>query len=187
MMGGEKVAVDGAFEEWKSFKTSAGVELRYGPFPGALYWDIMSRALREFPDPVPPKKIIEVLDGTEEIDNLDDPEYMNALAAARMGRHGILGEAALEMCVEIMTDWEPIVERLTDRWVVEPPPADVRERKLWFLSKYALRTSKDWSIIRKIRTFSQIEDEEVQQRIEFFRGDVEGSESPGPDASGPST
>jgi len=87
-------------EEWRPFTTSAGVELRYGPFPSNMYWDIQARALEEHPDPEPPMKTIEVFDGTEEIEDTDDEAYKAELAAARLARFNLLGEASLEFCVE---------------------------------------------------------------------------------------
>jgi hypothetical protein len=56
---------------------------------------------------------------------------------------------------------------------------------VWFLAKYALRTKRDWDIVGKVQRFSQIEDEEVRKRVEFFRGDVAGPEGDGADAPGP--
>lgn len=171
---------------WKPFTTSAGIDLLYGPFPGALYWDIMARALELFPDPDPPMKTIEVVDGTEQVEDLDDQEYKTKLAQAQLERHGFMGEAMLEMCIKIVTpDWEKIAERIADKWLKDPLPDNTEDRKVWFLGKYALRTPKDWEIYSKIRRFSQIEDDEVRQRTEFFRGDVAGDEGTGPNAPRP--
>lgn len=172
-------------EEWKSFTTSAGVELRYGPFPSNMYWDIQNNALEQHPDPDPPMKEIKTFDGTEEIEDVENEEYKAQLAAARLARFNLLGEASLEFCVEVV-DW--------DRWREKLPriarytgtmPEDEDEQRVWFLAKYALRTRKDWDLIRLIQRFSQVEDEEVRRRVEFFRGDVEGDEDPGADAPEP--
>ncbi len=174
-------------EGWRRLTLSSGVEVEYGPFPANMYWDVQARALDDHPDPVPPKKTIEVLDGTEEVDDLEDPEYLTALNLARMARFNLLGEAALEFCVEVVDweRWEPKVERISKKYAKDPAPTDPDERRVWFLSKFALRTTKDWQIIRKVQSFSQIEDEEVRHRAEFFRGGVEGPEGDGTDAPGP--
>ena len=173
-------------DQWKTMPLSSRVAVRYGPFPDGLYWDIVSRALEEHPDPEPPTKEIQTVTGPETVEDLDNPEYQRELKAARNLRYASLGEAALEMCVEPEGDWEPIVLRIAKKWAKDPPPEDPLDRKVWFLTKYALRTRKDWGgLVGAITNFSQIEDEEVRQRVEFFRGDVAGAESDVPDAPGP--
>lgn len=171
---------------WKRFTLSSGIEVEYGPFPNNLYWDIQARALGEHPDPVPTKKRVETFDGDEEVDDLEDPEFKTKLAAARLARFNLLGEAALEFCVEIVApeDWEKTLQRLAKKYVRDPLPEDQVDRKVWYLAHFAMRTPQDWNLIRKIQSFSQIEDEEVRQRAEFFRRDVAGPEGDGADAPG---
>ena len=173
--------------EWKRLVFSSGVAVRYGPFPSGLYWDIMARALDEHPDPECPKKTVKVLTGTEEVDDPDDPTYQAGLAKARLARWNLLGEAALEFCVELdggLEQYEPTIGRLAKKYVKDPPPEDLVERKVWLLAKWAIRTPEDWKIIAKVQRFSQIEDEEVRQRAEFFPGEVEGAAGAGADAPG---
>ena len=172
---------------WKRMELSSGVLVQYGPFPQGLYWDIMSKALDEHPDPEVPKRTIEVLQGTEEIDDLENEEYQDALQKARLARYEILTRAALDLCVVIVgwpEEWAEAVCKAT-KYAAEPPPEDPDELKIWFLNKYGLRTREDWKLIGNIQRFSQIDDEEVRQRAEFFRGNVERPEDPGVDAPGP--
>ena len=176
-----------AGSDWKELEFSSGVKVIYGPFPQGLYWDIMSNALDEYPDPEVPKREIEVLIGTEEVDDLENPEYVAALNHARLARFGVLTKAVLDMCVEVEgwpEQWESAVEKAA-QYSADPPPEDPDKFKVWFLEKWAIRTREDWKIVGKVQRFSQIDDEEVRQRAEFFRGDVEGAESPGVDAPGP--
>jgi len=176
-----------AGSDWKELEFSSGVKVIYGPFPQGLYWDIMSNALDEYPDPEVPKKEIEVLTGTEEVDDLENPEYVAALNQARLARYGILSEAAFDLCVEVEgwpDEWTAAVKKAS-KYASDPPPEDPDELKVWFLTKYALRTTEDWKIVGFIQRFSQIDDEEVRRRAEFFRGDVEGAEDSGVDAPGP--
>ncbi len=176
-----------ATTEWKSLTFSSGVAVRYGPFPSGLYWDIMALALDEHPDPEPPKKAIKVVDGEEMVDDPDDPQYQAELGKARLARWNLLGEAVLEFCVEPeggMEQHEPTVARLAEHYVKDAPPSDPVGRKVWFLTKFAIRTAEDWKVVGKVQRFSQIEDDEVRQRAEFFRGDVAGTEGDGADAPG---
>jgi len=169
---------------------SSGVRVRYGPFPGSLYWDIMGKALDEHPDPEMPQKTIEVLGGTEEVDNPDDPEYKKALRVARNARFDLVGKAALELCVDVEGwpgEWEAVTDRLINEYgakVNGKVPETDEDRRLAFLLKYALRTDEDWKIVGRIQRFSQIDDEEVRRQAENFPGDVAGAEGAGPDAPG---
>ena len=176
-----------AGSDWKELEFSSGVKVLYGPFPHGLYWDIMSQALDEYPDPDVPKKEIAVLMGTEEVDDLENPEYQAALTQARLARFSILTKAALDMCVEVEgwpEQWEPAAKKAA-QYSADPPPEDPDEFKVWFLERWALRTREDWKVVGKIQRFSQIEDDEVRQRAEFFRRNMEGAEDPGVDAPGP--
>ena len=177
-----------AGSDWKEYECSSGVTVLYGPFPHGLYWDIMGRTLDEHPDPEPPKKTIEVLGGTEEVDDPEDPAYLAQLNAARLARANLLGEAVLETCVEPkggLDQYEPLIKRLEDKYVQDPAPEDETERRAWFLAKYVMRTTDDWKLIGKVQRFSQIDDEEVRRKAEQFPGDVEGPEGDGADAPGP--
>lgn len=173
--------------DWKEEELSSGVTVLYGPFPHGLYWDVMGRALEEHPDPEVPKKTIDVMDGTEEIDDPDDPAYKAALEKARLARWNLLGEAALELCVEVkdgLEPWEPVIGRIASKFATDPVPEDEIGRKAWFLAKFAMRTPEDWRLIGKIQRFSQIDDEEVRRKAEMFPGDVAGPEGDGADAPG---
>jgi len=173
-------------EDWKPFVTSAGVELRYGPFVAGMYHEIVARALELHPDPQVPRKSVDTFDGPEDVDDPDEPGYKAALQAARLARASFLGEAALDLCVEVVDwdAWRAQAERLARYVPGGKPPDDEQDLKVWFLARYALRTGDDWNLIRRIQSFSQIEDEEVRRRVEFFRRDVAGAEGAGADAPG---
>jgi len=160
-----------ATEEWKSYTLSSGVEVRYGPFVNNLYWELTDHALELHPDPDPPMKEIETFDGKETVDNLEDPEYKAALKVAQASRLNHIAEAALEFCVEVV-DWEKWKKKIRERIApkVGDPPEDEDELRVWFLGKYAMRTAKDWNLIKKIMAFSQIEEDDVRKRVEMFRG-----------------
>ena len=127
-----------AGSEWKEIEFSSGVKALYGPFPQGLYWDIMSRALDEYPDREMPKREIEVLGGTEEVDDDENPESLEALSQARLARYGILTQAALDLCVEVEgwpEQWEATLQRVATKYAADEMPEDPDERKVWFLTK----------------------------------------------------
>lgn len=170
-------------DNWKEHTFDSGVRVRYGPFPHGAYWDIMARALEEYPDPEVPMKTVEVVDGTEEMEDWENEGYKAEKRIAELARAEMMVDATLEWCIELVEDFEPAIERLKKKWVKDVPD-DPIDRKVWFLRKFAIRTTDDWNIIAKCRRYSQIEDEEVADRAEFFRGEVAGSEGAGADASG---
>jgi hypothetical protein len=176
-----------AGSDWKEFELSSGVTVLYGPFAHGLYWDIMEKALDEHPEPEVPQKTIQVLNGTEEVDDLENPEYVKAAAEARRAQFNLMADAVLELCVEVkggMGPWEGTIERIAAKYSTAPPPDDPKERQSWFLKKYGLRTAEDWKLIGKVQRFSQIDDDEVRLRAEQFPGDVAGPEGDGAAAPG---
>lgn len=164
---------------------SSGVMVRIRPFPPGLFESINSQAFRLYPDPVAPKKTIKVVDGTEEVDDLSNPDYLAAVEEVGRKRSGLLGEAVLDLCVEV--DIEPyaaIIKRL-EKYSGEFPD-DPEERKLKFLTDYALRTKGDYeSVMVSATTQTMIDDPEVAERIEFFRSQVAGAKANGTTPSSP--
>lgn len=168
---------------WKQMTMSSGVTVRYGPFPGSLYYDLMAKALEDHPDPEVPQKEIEVLGGTEWVDDEDEPAYKAELRKARNARWDLVGKMALDLCVEVpgweSGEWKDVTDRLIDVYgakVDGKVPETDAERRMAFLLKYAIRTAEDWEIVRKVQRFSIIDDEEVRRQAESFPGDVEGAE-----------
>lgn len=178
-----------AGSDWKEFELSSGITVLYGPFPAGMYWDIMDRALQDFADPEVPYRTIEVLGGTEEIEDPEDPEYQKALLKARQAQNKLMANAVLDFCVEVkggLGPWEDIIELIARKYasLSDPLPEDPRERQSWFLKKYAMKTADDWRLIGKVQSFSQIDDDEVRLRAEQFPGDVAGPEGDGAAAPG---
>jgi hypothetical protein len=177
-------------DNWKAMTMSSGVTVRYGQFPGSLYWDVMAKAFEDHPDPEVPQREIEVLGGTEMVDDEENPEYKVQLQVARNARFDLVGKMALELCVEPVgwpDEWVEETDRLVNVYGAKldgKVPETDTERRLAFLMKYAIRTADDWEVIGKIRRFSQIEEEDVRRQAETFPGDVEEPESSGPDAPG---
>lgn len=164
----------------------SGVTIYVRPFPPGLYEKIQARALIDHPDPVPPKKEIEVVDGTEIIDNPDDETYQAEVTAIERKRNEILGEAVYDLCVDIQDaeKWEPMVKRLEK--YQGPFPEDPDERKLEFLTSFALATAGDYErVMASAIGQTLIRDPEVSNRLQSFRGEMEGTADSDPNASGP--
>lgn len=157
---------------------SSGVTVRVLPFPAGLWDKINAQILEEYPDPIPPKKTITVLGGTEEVDDLDDPEYKEKAATTKKERDtasgNIIGEATLDLCVEVdLTPYTNIIKRLEK--YSGKFPADSDERRVRFLAEYALRSRGDYEVV----TFSAVTqmtigDKEVAGRISNFQDNLAG-------------
>lgn len=162
---------------------SSGVTIKILPFPAGLYRKIQKKAMQDHPEPDPPQKTIEVVDGTEEIDDIENEDYQAALAAAQTARNNLLLEAILDLCVEVDMDrWQPVVKRLAHYDV--DFPEDPIEQKIEFLNMYALRTRGDYELVTVIATAQTIaSDPEVAERIKTFRGQMARTASNGADAS----
>ena len=161
---------------------SSGVTVIVIPFPPGL----LQRINSDHPDPIPPKKTIKVLDGTEEVDNLKDESYVLEKEAVTTQRNSLLGEAVIELCVEV--DLSKYAKQITKlEHFTSPYPDDADERRMRFLQEYALRTRGDYEVvITSAITQIAISDEEVQERIATFqadlsRGSTNGAKAPGAD------
>lgn len=150
------------------------------PFPPGL----LQRINSDHPDPVPPKKTIQVLDGTEEVDNLKDEGYILEKEAVTTQRNSLLGEAVIELCVEVdLKLYAKEIKKLEK--YTSPYPDDTDERRMRFLQEYALRTRGDYEVvITSAITQIAISDEEVQERIKSFQSDMALSSTNGHKASG---
>ena len=159
---------------------SSGVTVIVIPFPPGL----LQRINSDHPDPVPPKKTIKVLDGTEEVDNLKDEGYILAKEDVTRERNSLLGEAVIELCVEVdVTKYASQIKKLEK--YTSPYPDDLDERRMRFLQEFALRTRGDYeTVITSAITQIAISDEEVQERIATFQSDLQRSPSNGAKAHG---
>jgi hypothetical protein len=155
------------------------------PFPAGLWEEINIRAFQDFPDVVPPKKTIEVLGGTEEVDDLENAQYKADVKRVGEQRTGLLLEAILDICPQLdLTEWEPRIKRLEK--YSRPFSDDPDERRIEFLTRYVLRTKSDYENLM-VGAVSQIlvDDPEVSARIQYFQSQVEGAAASITDAPGP--
>jgi len=166
---------------------SSGVQIKILPFPSQLYPKLNARALSEHPDPDPPTKTVEVVDGTEEVPDTENEDYQQALREAQSARQAILLEAILDFCVEVdMDKWEDEVARL-ERYIGQLPEDPV-ERKIEFLNQFALRTKGDYELVATTATAAMMTgNPEVAERLKSFRGQMaqpagDDADAPGPDA-----
>lgn len=152
---------------------SSGITVLMLPFPAGMWEEINVKAFQDFPDPVPPTRTIKVLDGTEEIEDKENPTYKADVDRVNKERTGLLLEAILDMCPQLdLTEWEPRIKRLEK--YSRPFSADPDDRRIEFLTRYVLRTKTDYEHLM-ISAVSQIlvDDPEVSARIEYFQSQVE--------------
>ena len=83
-----------------AYTTSNGVSLRIG----RIDRNVIDALALAFPMPVPPTKTVKVWGGTQEIDDEDDPRYVNDLVIRNLG----IAQQQLEImtpAIEILDDW----------------------------------------------------------------------------------
>lgn len=155
---------------------SSGITVRVLPFPAGLWDKINSQIQADYPDPVPPKKTIQVLGGTEEVDDLENPEYKQKALEVKTARDNangkIIGEATLDLCVQVdLAPYESAIKRLekyTDKF-----PTDPDERRIRFLTEYAMRSRGDYEAVTFLAvTQMAIGDKEVAERVNSFQDNV---------------
>jgi hypothetical protein len=150
----------------------------------ALAPGIIQQINKDNPDAIPPKKTITVLGGTEEVDNLDDPEYREKQKVVEATRNGKYGEAVIEFCLSVdLSKYDKTIKRLEK--IVSPYPDDPDERQTRFLYEYALKKADDYSlVITSALEQISISDKEVQERIATFQSNVQGNQTNGTAPSG---
>lgn len=155
---------------------SSGITVRVLPFPAGLWDKINSQIQVDYPDPVPPKKTIQVLGGTEEVDDLENPEYKQKALEVKTARDNasgkVIGEATLDLCVQVdLAPYENAIKRLekyTDKF-----PTDPDERRIRFLTEYAMRSRGDYEAVTFLAvTQMAIGDKEVAERVNSFQDNV---------------
>lgn len=169
----------------ETYTLSSGVTVQVVPFPAGLWEKINRKALHDFPDPEPPKKEITVVDGTEEVDDLLDPDYVSAKAEAERQRSNLLGEAIIDLCIQVdLSQYEAKIKHL-EKYDLEPYPEDNEEKRVRFLIDYALRTRGDYeTVMVSATTQMTISDPEVAERLKSFQREMEGTTDNGNSPSG---
>lgn len=164
---------------------SSGVTVHIVPFPADLMKDIDAYAFAQFPDPDPPKKTIKVVDGEELVDDLDNEEYKAEKDKAEAGRKKIVFDAFLDECVLVELElYERDIKRIEK--YTGPFPEDQSERKLKFLTKFAMRTVDDFKIVgNTVMRISGVNEERIATRRESFRPEMARPETNEAEASSP--
>ena len=151
----------------------------------ALAPKFLTRLQEDYPDPIPPKRTITVLGGTEEVDDLENPDYLEQKREVDTKRNTILLEAIIELCVSCdLTPHEGVIKRLEK--FTSPFPVDPDERRIRFLYEYALKTQLDYINIQAtaIEEIS-VSEEEVRERMNSFQSNMAWSTTNGSQTSSP--
>lgn len=184
--GPEVEIVDASKEEI----LSSGVKVTVLPFPARLHDSIKAKAQEKFPEPKPPKKIIKVAGGTEEVDDLDNPTYLEEKKRLQteqdlwIGQR--VGENVLDLC--IVVDVEPyrhIIKKL-EKSLEEPAPVDSDELRDYFLTNYALRGRADYERVTSVSlTLMAVGDSEIIARMDSFQREMARAADNNAQTSGP--
>jgi hypothetical protein len=169
---------------------SSGVQVTVLPFPARLYDSIQTKGNEKYPEPVPPKKIIKVVDGTEEVDDLKNPQYLEEKEQSKALRETWIaqriGETVLDFCLLVdVSAYGHIIKKL-EKTYEEPAPVDSDERRLYFLTNYALRGRADYERVSSLSiTLMAVGDKEIVARMDSFRSEMarttdNSSETPSP-------
>ena len=179
----------GVMEPGEEVTFSSGVKAKVLPFPSGLFDKFNALAFEKFPDIDPPKKQIPVVDGTEEIDDYDDENYVKEQKNIEKQREKFIAEKVLDTTLNFCTDfnvddYEDIIQTL-EKLTEEEYPENRKERKIHFARSYVLRNQSDYAKL-SFSTLSQslIDDPEVSERMRSFQDKMERARNSKSDASG---
>jgi hypothetical protein len=166
---------------------SSGVKIWVRPLPAILLRRLETKISRDNPDPTPPKKTIDVLGGTEEIDDVNNPDYLEQQRLVNLKKIELQGEAILDFCVDVeggIEAYADVIARIEKR-TDEKYPVDPDERRMQFLSEYVIRSGVDWQFVfASAVEQTQATDPEVSERMDSFRDKVARPETNGAAPSG---
>lgn len=175
----KKKSYEMCVQAYRDETLSSGVEVRVLPFSASLFDNIQRQGLSKYPDPTPPKKIIKVVDGTEEIDDFKDPNYIKEKEEVESKRNSftgtLIGEATIDMCLQVdLKPWAKTIEKL--KKYADDVPSDSDELRVYFLTNYALRGKADYERVTTTAiALMTIGDGEIEQRMDSFRHQMEQS------------
>jgi len=173
--------------EWEGPRTvrlTSGVEVEALPMPGGAWERLQGRGMELFPDPEPPMKEIKTSFGEmEEVEDLEDPTYLAGKRRAESQRSDWIGKVVLRRYIKVdLEQYGKIIKELDEDFGLSEDPA---ERKLDFLTWYAIQTPADTSTLMVHTVYgSVLGDEEVAKRLDFFRRALARSPGDEPDAPG---
>ena len=175
--------------EWEGPRTvrlTSGVEVQAMPMPGGAWERLQARGMELYPDPEPPMKEIDTSFGEkEEVEDLEDTAYLAGKRRAENERSDWIGKVVLRRYIQVdLEQYDEIVKELDEDFGLSDDPA---QRKLDFLTWYAIQTSADTSALMVHTVYgSLLGDEEVAKRLDFFRrslarGSGDDADAPGAD------
>ena len=173
--------------EWegpRTIKLTSGVEVEALPMPGGAWERLQARAMELFPDPEPKMKEIDTSFGEkEEVGDLEDPVYLAGKRRAESQRSEWTGKVVLRRYVKVdLEQYAEIIKELDEDFGLSAEP---EQRKLDFLTWYAIQTPADTSTLMVHTVYgSLLGDEEVAKRLEFFRRSLARGSGDEPDAHG---
>lgn len=169
----EYESVDAHREE----QLSSGVKVIVLPFSARLHDSIQSKAQEKFPDPKPPKKTIKTVTGPEEVDDINNPAYVEDKESKRIQREQWagqrIGENVISTCLAIdIEPYQKIIEKLY-KSLDEEVPSDNDEVKEFFLMNYVLRGRADYERVTSVSlALMAVGDKEITARMDSFRREL---------------
>lgn len=175
-------------ESGESHVCSSGIKIWVRPIPSTLWRRVLAKVEKDHPYPPVPKKTIKVIDGTEEVEDSTNPEYLAMKKAVDEARINDQGEAIIDYCVDVdggIEQYDSKIARIELR-TDEAYPVDTEDRRILFLSEYVIRSAADWQFLfASAIEQTQVTDPEVSARMDTFRDNMEGSKANGNAPSGP--
>jgi len=175
-------------ESGESHVCSSGVRIWVRPIPALLLRRLEAKIAIDYPEPIVPKKTVEVLGGTEEVEDLNNAEYQEAKSAINIKRIELQGEAILDFCVDLDGGIEAYASTIAriEKQLGETYPTDLEERRILFLTEYAIRNGSDWGFVfASAIEQTQVTDPEVSKRMDSFRDKVAQPKTNGTTPSSP--
>lgn len=161
---------DGAVYE---YKLASGQVIRYKP----LNPDLVQAVRETYPDPEPPMREVETIDGSkEQIPNATDPEYQESLAAVASERSRAFLRLLVAQCLDDLELPEGWIEK--QKWILPGwnAPEGKLDQRLYWVQHWMFSNPGDLAGLLNAALFASVlTPEEVEKQMANFRPQVEKS------------
>ncbi len=158
-----------------TFTFSTGYSVTIHPVSPWVMDEIEKGWLEDHPEPEPPTKEVEGLDGPVEVEDRDDPGYLKELQEWERQRSDLRNRLMLELGVECEPD-DAVLDRKLEsmRKLGAKIGKDLDRKSAWVLYVCIGGAGDYWSLVKEVVGLTNATEEEIMRLAARFQGTVPG-------------
>lgn len=161
----------------RTFTFSTGYSVTIHPVSPWVMDEIERGWLEDHPEPEPPTKTVEGLDGMVEVEDRDDPAYLKERRHWESQRAELRNRLILELGVECEPDNAVLDRRLESMRRLGAKIAKDQDRKLAWVLYVCVGSAADyWNLVKEVVGLTNATEEEVLRLANRFQSPVPGDQ-----------